>query len=1375
VRPRISTALIAAAVAVLSASYYSAVPSRETQSQVTKASVGVGAGFNQTVQAASSLSRCKAYIDAPSPDTPDAASYGDGLKVWNEFTHKEWTDDHSGMNYVIALAPDPIHTQLSLYFDRTMEAIQAAAQDEGYVFDSSWLPWKRDDKDYPIFSDQQKEQAAKEALETCPGVLLFRHEADSHAPPSESYTNGLAVFIVGDEPTKGVNSDQWHEAMDLVVDSVWEPPSPRLLQVLGPTFSGSLPSLARLLNEPATTAAFDRANIYSGAVWSCDSISNFQQAEDEPDTGSVHSLAVKFGVFSENSERQIYRLLMYLRSQKQGLNEVAILSEDETAYGGSDSRAQISSQARAPNPQREVSDSCHFDYGPSDTPVWLFYPRDISAVRAAYLEQSIFSKEVAAVQGRGVLTTLRPTGPGALSTEPDTIASFAGEEVSIDEEAVLYELVSFLRSHHTHYLVLRCSNPDDFLFLTRFFHRAYPEGRIITLGSDELFRREIDTSEFRGVMALTNYPLLPREQHWARLIDSPGLGRHVHRVFPADTIEGEYMAARFLFDPNVHHPLYEYGSQPYPYALHTDFKRNLPDYANPIWRFLPEPNNNDEQCFNSVPCYRPDSDEVSPPTWLVAIGRDGNWPIAVLDDDQYVTNPKTGNVDKREPPMTPPSTVTTLGTQSVATDTRNTKAVVYYWPRGGRSNPVPWRIALFGVIGFAAFGAFGLWIWLLDPHYSFRAAGLQEVFFLFHPSSNIKKEVLLGISHALPFCAALLLLMAPLLNLEAWSLNYAPSDLWVFTGSVVLLFGISCVGLAKCKRHQIGALPIFLALILASGSVSYWVLRQHKGSDHFSLLYRSAHITSGVSPILPILLLLIGLYVSTMLSLGTIDLLMSKPVRLPRSAGEDQITRPGRIARRMRRWWKRTRVRGALILSLWRASLDARIAWMKMKTRPTPKSSETAAVQPSSLPKVPPGRIETREREVVRRIYEIRRRRRTNSKLPATADRGSGPIPRKFASISLQLGCQVDATIAPLSGHALLSLPPLAIALLAVWLFWQDAGTLTLEGPRYSFTLFLSLTSVAAFAMIHALKLRQSWITMRLMLRALGRQPLRLTFAALRQCPDSSIWALGSGARGEQLRGLSNQLESLTHLRNSIKAEAGGGASDSQEVSVLPAIEMCLLWGRVYMENYGAYPSQRRSDSYYRALCRWFGRAGEDVINRILIPAWNEEKESIDGNGETSRRPGLENEAASRSEKPSAGGSSIVRAGEEFVCNVYITYIKTVLSCMRSSAKSVAILFLATGAAISSYPILSRTTVVFALLVVVIGVFILVASVYVEMARDEILSLMTGTNAGELGGEFWAKLIGFGIGPIAGLVAAQFPSIAETVFSFLGPTLGGPK
>jgi hypothetical protein len=48
----------------------------------------------------------------------------------------------SHLRFVIATLPDPLHTYFPLIFDRTAEAIQQAGQDEGYVYDSSSLPWE---------------------------------------------------------------------------------------------------------------------------------------------------------------------------------------------------------------------------------------------------------------------------------------------------------------------------------------------------------------------------------------------------------------------------------------------------------------------------------------------------------------------------------------------------------------------------------------------------------------------------------------------------------------------------------------------------------------------------------------------------------------------------------------------------------------------------------------------------------------------------------------------------------------------------------------------------------------------------------------------------------------------------------------------------------------------------------------------------------------------------------------------------------------------------------------------------------------------------------------------------------------------------------
>lgn len=44
---------------------------------------------------------------------------------------------------VVAIVPDPVHTHLSLFFDRTVESLEQAAQQQGdYAFDRAILPWE---------------------------------------------------------------------------------------------------------------------------------------------------------------------------------------------------------------------------------------------------------------------------------------------------------------------------------------------------------------------------------------------------------------------------------------------------------------------------------------------------------------------------------------------------------------------------------------------------------------------------------------------------------------------------------------------------------------------------------------------------------------------------------------------------------------------------------------------------------------------------------------------------------------------------------------------------------------------------------------------------------------------------------------------------------------------------------------------------------------------------------------------------------------------------------------------------------------------------------------------------------------------------------
>ena len=66
----------------------------------------------------------------------------------------EWTpadDKASDLQFLIATLPNPIHTHFALEFDRLTDALQQAAQDEAYNYDSSWLPWFDRPQQYSSF------------------------------------------------------------------------------------------------------------------------------------------------------------------------------------------------------------------------------------------------------------------------------------------------------------------------------------------------------------------------------------------------------------------------------------------------------------------------------------------------------------------------------------------------------------------------------------------------------------------------------------------------------------------------------------------------------------------------------------------------------------------------------------------------------------------------------------------------------------------------------------------------------------------------------------------------------------------------------------------------------------------------------------------------------------------------------------------------------------------------------------------------------------------------------------------------------------------------------------------------------------------------
>ena len=420
------------------------------------------------------------------------------------------------LHFVIATLPDPLHTHFPLSFDRATEAIQEAAQDDGnYVYDSSWLPWDTEDASYALLADQDQAEKRKEQQEDQPGILLFRAAlADQNSggtPEHPPFDKGLAILIVGEEPTGGIhrrqfeNAVQWIAALQPTPDANSPP-----VQILSPTFSGSIPSLVDLLRTTAnglSGRAGQHLRIFSGSVSSNAGVDWLNRATGESDLAPLN---IQFRSFEHSGDLDLDRYCRYMNAAGTDFGRLAIVSEDETAFG-SEYGSDGNDSDRSPCRPETLPDGQH-----KQGPVYLYYPRDISALRAAYQSQSIFNRPAAQPSGDSSHHILQSDLADPKGKDHDTIRAYGGDQTALSQEAELQQMVSLMRAHRTEYVLLRSSNPLDQLFLSHYFRMTYPEGRIVLVGADLLLRRETGASGLNGVMTLSTYPLLPWGQDWTR-------------------------------------------------------------------------------------------------------------------------------------------------------------------------------------------------------------------------------------------------------------------------------------------------------------------------------------------------------------------------------------------------------------------------------------------------------------------------------------------------------------------------------------------------------------------------------------------------------------------------------------------------------------------------------------------------------------------------------------------------------------------------------------------------------------------------------------------------------------------------------------------
>ncbi len=1119
--------------------------------------------------------------------------------------------------FAIATAPNPISTHLPMLFDRVIEIIEQAAQDNNYTYDSSWLPWNAG-KDYARYPDERASEDSQSETEKQPGVLVFRKPlgAAEEAP----YKGGLVVFVVAELPTGGINENQFGNALAWIKTLGHLTPE-RKLRILGPTFSGSLPSLYRLLRSDELKPFAAKAKqaheptiiISSGSVTSDFSIQWFTARLKDENLGT-------FQTALEGDCRVLERFVAYVEKEGYETKQIAILSEDETAFGGG---VAI----------RDDSDSGICVYNSELT--YLYYPRDIATLRSAYEQQSLLSSSKQGTNGTNTSgTALRGDLSEPENSEHDTVRTYGGQLTPLAQESVLFSIAEVLKAKQIEFVVLRSTNSLDQIFLSQFLRRSFPDARLVIDGSDLLFRRGAEGTSLRGVMMLSTYPLLIWQPDWT---SKARYERASYRIFGQDNAEGLYIAARELLlgDPT---------------RLDPPPSVQIADYAPPAWARSEEDEN--------------EEDNSRPATWLTVIGHRQFWPVAVLNSN---------TLKDRDSKSGPPDLTDSL--LQVASD-RNGLIEI-----SGNADPIRYLPADFQVLLILCF-IWGLLHFLFCWRGSISPVPAPFRLAYFAPVPRWQYPALIGVGMVVMVAVGVLLASSS--GLLSWELG--AFNKWV-AGVVAWVIVLSCVGCAINYRMptmgcgtfearnaafsrliSAAACAVFVAIFI---EIRLGLHRQLISANRIPLLWRNIHLLSGVSPLLPQLILAVGLYAWFWFSLRGLALF-----------GDDRPQLPSET------------------------------------DLPIMNGKEVMAMF-------------SRERA------------------------GDG----------------IEADAMPLGKDYLVILGlvfPVVLIICGVVL--RDWGLRTLGERNFGVYIFVWLTICIAVILADAAQCWLSWQRLRNLLVHLDRLAVRRTLYGLRGLSWQSVWAMSGNVLAERYSLISRQLEAMRHLENQLdsftddKKDLPGKAEFVAKIRSFQKDDLPEFIGwYVDLDKKPVTSIKPICDVQKKIAC-----LAAETLKVVLLPAWRLEKESLifERTEEKSDKEGDSRSGPIISEKILPH----VLAAEEFFVLPYIGFIQNILGRIRTIVLGSLWLFVATTLAVSSYPFDPLPTLggIFLAVFVIIGTTMIL--IYAGMHRDATLSYITGSEPGELGGEFWRQLFTFGIGPLLGLLTTLFPSITDFVVSWLQPS-----
>jgi len=190
----------------------------------------------------------------------------EGIAQWSAHEHITQIKSRlsrGNLHLLIVTLPDWVDSHSRWYFDGLVDALQKAAAEGGFLIDRYYLPDAGGASGVQTASSAEPD--SKGVLhERDPGAILFRRIEGSEIADLEL----LEVLLVPETPVSGVHRPALEGAIELAME--FQAPSgsdsPAVVRILGPTFSGSSPSLALSLRKVSQRHPSLQFRIVSGSA-----------------------------------------------------------------------------------------------------------------------------------------------------------------------------------------------------------------------------------------------------------------------------------------------------------------------------------------------------------------------------------------------------------------------------------------------------------------------------------------------------------------------------------------------------------------------------------------------------------------------------------------------------------------------------------------------------------------------------------------------------------------------------------------------------------------------------------------------------------------------------------------------------------------------------------------------------------------------------------------------------------------------------------------------------------------------------------------------------------------------------------------------------